>query len=691
MVWWKRWRGTDRLLTRYVCVLAVAASMLAAVYWHRFGLPSPNGRWGELGFLFLVLCLCEMRPISVVRDGGVDDIVASTTFAFAILLSFGPLPAMLAQAVASILADAKLRKPRIKVIFNVAQYCLSWGAAAAVFDAIYGHVTSRTVFTPRWGLAVAVAALAYFFANNVLVGVAMALHSAQHVVPTVRATIRSEWSSDFVLLALTPIVVIVTAESIAALPLLLLPIFAVYRSATLSAEKEHLAFHDSLTDLPNRLHFSTTLTRSVEHHTRRPSARGAVLLIDLDRFKEINDTLGHQAGDGLLRMIGPRISDVLPADGTVARLGGDEFSVLLPDLADEPEAIAIAHRIAKALEAPFRLEGFNIEVGASIGIAVYPTDGTADEVLMKRADIAMYVAKTHRTVVERYDPHLDHNTTRRLELMAELRTAIADGSVQLYYQPKLDLTSGRVHEVEALVRWFHPRLGLVPPSEFIALAEHTGLIRPLTSHVLRTAVAQAAKWRRDGTPLTVAVNLSARSVHDGEILREVSTVLDDGGLPPSLLRLEITESSIMADPQRARKVLEQLSDTGIRLSIDDFGTGYSSLAYLRDLPISEIKIDRSFVTNVLERDGDQVIVRSIIDLGRNLGLTSVAEGVESAAALKWLTGVGCDSVQGYYIARPMTTAALNEWIATRHHDAGADHRSLDNVVSLVAVNGGGGC
>jgi diguanylate cyclase (GGDEF)-like protein len=530
----------------------------------------------------------------------------------------------------------------------------------------------------------------YFVANNVLVGFAMALHSGQAVVHTVRSAVSNEWRSELVLLALTPIVVIVTRQSLTALPLLLLPILAVYRNATISAEKEHLASHDSLTDLPNRFNFSSVLTRAIRQAVRHRS-KGAVLLIDLDRFKEVNDTLGHQAGDELLCMIGPRIMEVLPASGTVARLGGDEYAVLLPVLVDEPDAFGIAHRIAAALDLPFRLEGLNIEVEASIGLAIYPSDGVSADVLMQRADIAMYLAKTRRTVVERYDPQLDHHTTRRLELIGELRTAITDGDVHVYYQPKLDLVSGDVSEVEALARWVHPRLGVVPPSEFVPLAEHTGLIRPLTSHVLRHAVAQAAQWQADGAPLTVAVNLSARSVHDGAIVQEVLTVLNETRLPPSLLRLEITESSIMADPQRARSVLEQLHDMGIRLSIDDFGTGYSSLAYLKDLPISEIKIDRSFVTNVLEREGDQVIVRSTIDLARNLGLTSVAEGVESTAALRWLAQAGCNQAQGYHIARPMTPAALGEWLCSRRAETTAPPELPLNVVSLRQAQGSAGC
>ena len=687
-------RRRDRVpvLPLYICLLAGVAVWLFVQCLRDFGVQPLGSRWPELLMLVAILCISEMKPISVARSGAVDDIVASTTFAFAIMLTFGPTAAMIAQASASILADARARKAVIKSVFNVSQYAVSWGAAAYAF-----HLAAPTSDTfvdqsmsGRWILAVAAGGAAYFCVNNTLVGTAIALASGQRLTETVRSTVRSEWTSDVVLLALTPILVIVTDHSLFALPLLLLPIFAVYRSSTISAEKEHLALHDSLTNLPNRFNFSSMLTERISKSRR--TAQAAVLLIDLDHFKEINDTLGHQAGDELLRMIGPRIMEALAeTSGATARLGGDEFAVLLPDLVDEPEALVIAHRVASALDAPFRLEGFNIEIEASIGVAIYPTDGITDETLMKRADVAMYVAKSRRTVVERYDPHEDRNSTRRLEMVGELRTAISSGEIVLYYQPKLDLSTGTVTDVEALVRWIHPRLGLVSPAEFVPLAEHTGLIRPLTAHLLRTAACQASLWKQAGRPMTVAVNLSARSLHDGAILQEVSSVLADSNLPPSLLRLEITESSIMADPLRARRVLQQLDDMGIRLSIDDFGTGYSSLAYLQDLPVSEIKIDQSFVAHLVERAGDQVIVRSTIDLARNLGLTSVAEGVETAAALDWLTAAGCDHAQGFFIARPMTAAALDEWLDTRAVAITAPHRGGNVVPILAAVHGGSAC
>jgi diguanylate cyclase (GGDEF)-like protein len=672
---------SSRVVVGFVATLVVAgiAMLTLCVHQFGFGFTDLGSRWPELVLLALLVCATEFKPITIARAGGLDDIVASTTFAFAIFLTFGPVPAMLAQALASVVADISIRKPPIRAAFNVAQYWLSFGAAAFAFLAVSPHPTPFVTgdLTARWQLAVVLAGLSYFIVNNVLVGTAVGLHDGAPVAASIWSMIAGESTSNFVMLALAPILTMIGTQSLIALPVLLLPIFAVYRSTTISAEKQHLALHDPLTDLPNRFHFSTLLSKRIAQGSARSGA--AVLLIDLDHFKEINDTLGHQAGDALLKLIGPRIVDAMPPGGSVARLGGDEFAVLLPELADDHDAIAIARKIAKELDRPFSVAGFNIEVEGSIGVALYPNDGSNSESLVKRADVAMYLAKARRTIVERYDPQLDHHSTRRLEMVSELRTAIADNDIVLYYQPKLNLSTGQIGEVEALIRWVHPKLGIVTPSEFVPIAEHTGLIRPLTTHVLAQAAGQAAKWQRDGMPLTVAVNLSARSLHDGAIVQEVLAALDVSGLPPSMLRLEITESSIMADPNRARRVLEQLDDMGIRLAIDDFGTGYSSLAYLQDLPVSEIKIDQSFVTNLLDREGDKVIVRSTIDLAHNLGLTCVAEGVESAAALRWLTRAGCDQAQGFHIARPMTAAGLDEWLVG-HRDSVVVGDKVANVL-----------
>jgi diguanylate cyclase (GGDEF)-like protein len=430
--------------------------------------------------------------------------------------------------------------------------------------------------------------------------------------------------------------------------------------------------HDALTDLPNRLHLATVMKRRFEHG-RSAANQAAVLLINLDRFKEINDTLGHRAGDELLRQIGPRIKLALPADGVIARLGGDEFAVLLPDV-DGNGAVRVAGAIVDILQAPFRLDGFNLEVEASIGVAVYPEHSGDPEQLIRHADIAMDFAKGRNSGVEIYDAEQDRHSHRRLSLLSDLRSALGNGEVVLFYQPKIDLGTGGVTGFEALVRWQHPEFGLIPPAEFVPFAEHTGLIKPLTSFVLRTALAQARVWTSAGRPTPVAVNLSARVLHDGAIAAEIEALLTEFALPADRLELEITESAIMADPNRAKRVLEQLHAMGILLSIDDFGTGYSSLAYLQGLPVSEVKIDRSFVMRVIDSPRDRVIVRSTIDLTRSLGLRSTAEGIEDEETLDWLRAAGCDQAQGYHIAMPMPVGEATAWLESHSASAATDPR-----------------
>ena len=689
---------TRRHLALPLYVTAVAAAAAAAFAWSVFVVGSkPVGdRWPELVLFIALIVVCESRPIMFARSSGVQEIVASTAFTFALFLVFGPVLAMLAQAVASLYGDVFARKTFIKTVFNFSQYWVAWGVAAATFVAIAGTDSFGLVGDDnwRWSAAVVATAATYFVVNNLLVGTAIALATRSRIRKVQWASLTREAVSDCVLLAFAPIVVIVADRGLLFLPLLLLPVYTVYRTARVSAEKEHQALHDPLTDLPNRSSFDDALQRRM-HHPDRSGHRAAVLLIDLDRFKEVNDTLGHHAGDELLRQIGPRLHGVLPHDATVSRFGGDEFAVLLPDIVDEVDAQAIGIRIAHAIEEPFRVDGFNLEVQASIGVALHPDHGTLSDELIKRADIAMYVAKRLQTGTEIYDPEQDHHSTRRLELVSELRKAIADGEIVLYYQPKLDLATGEVRSAEALVRWMHPRLGLVPPADFVPVAEHTGLIRPLTSHVLASAVRQAAVWRDSGREIAVAINLSARNLHDGGIITEVPVNLKRHDLPPRLLRLEITESSIMADPVRAKKSLQMLHDMGVSLSIDDFGTGYSSLAYLQNLPVSEIKIDRSFVMNLVDNPADQAIVRSTIELAKNLGLTSTAEGVETEDTLNWLRRTGCDQAQGYHVARPMTTDAFTRWLDERNghgpvgvDDSGPVARALSN---LTFSPGGAGC
>jgi diguanylate cyclase (GGDEF)-like protein len=426
-----------------------------------------------------------------------------------------------------------------------------------------------------------------------------------------------------------------------------------------AAEKEYQALHDSLTGLPNR----TLFRDRVEHALITLEQHGslAVLLADLDRFKEINDTLGHHNGDLLLNEVARRLRKALDSDVTVARFSGDEFALLLPRIDSVEDAAATAHQVLDILQESFALADVEINVNASIGIAVHPLHGENANKLIQRADVAMYVAKESHSGFEVYSTDRDGYSPARLALASELRQAIENEDLLVHYQPKVDIKTRRVVGVEALVRWIHPEHGFMPPDEFIPLAEHTGLIQPLTKLVLRSALRQCREWQTDGLDLDVAVNLSVRSLLDLQLPESVSALLREFSVEPTRLVLEITESSIMADPIRAADVVDRLSGLGIGLAIDDFGTGYSSLSYLKRLPVSEIKIDKSFVMSMTSQDNDAVIVRSTVDLGRNLGLRVVAEGVETIEMFNELESLGCDIAQGYLLSRPLPAAELTAW------------------------------
>jgi diguanylate cyclase (GGDEF)-like protein/PAS domain S-box-containing protein len=428
----------------------------------------------------------------------------------------------------------------------------------------------------------------------------------------------------------------------------------------LQREVEHRALHDNLTGLPNRALLADRLSQSLRIAQRHGTVAG-LLLIDLDRFKEINDTLGHHYGDQLLAQVGPRLAEGLRKMDTVARLGGDEFAVLLPTVRDVHGATEVAHKLQAALARPFQVEGVQLDVEASIGVVISGAHGDDASVLMQRADIAMYVAKQRNLGVSTYDREIDSNTPERLALVGDLRRAVHDDELFLHFQPKIDLPSGRLCGAEALLRWQHPERGLIPPDDFIPLAENTGMIGPLTSHVLNLALAQIRVWADQGHPLQVAVNLSARNLLDERFDETVHAFLSRHGVAAELLKLEVTESALMTDPIRAAEVLRRLAAQGITLSIDDFGAGYTSIRQLKDLPISELKVDRSFVTELDSDSSNAVIVRSVIELGHNLGLSIVAEGVETVASLDRLSSYGCDVAQGYFISRPMSADAFEQW------------------------------
>ena len=429
----------------------------------------------------------------------------------------------------------------------------------------------------------------------------------------------------------------------------------------LAERSAHDATHDPLTSLPNR-----SLFRDRAHQAILASARHghntALLLIDLDRFKEINDTLGHQAGDLLLREVGPRLHRVLRESDTVARFGGDEFGILLTHVSGPGAAEEVARAVHRALEEPFALQGLTLDVEASIGIALHPLHASDFEELMQRADVAMYRAKAKRSGYEVYVPSEDESDATKLKLASELRQAPHRNELVMHYQPKADLRTGRIVGAEALMRWRHPRHGVMMPDRFIPLAERSGLIRSLTLFAARTALTQARTWREAGIELTVSVNLSTRDLIDVSLPDEIGELLEETRVPAHLLELEITESVIMADPMRARGVLTRLRDMGVKVAIDDFGSGFSSLGYLKNLPLNDLKIDKSFVINMMEDSADAVIVQSTIELAHNLGLTAIAEGVESDQAWRRLRALGCDVAQGWLIGRPLPAADFANWL-----------------------------
>jgi diguanylate cyclase len=426
-------------------------------------------------------------------------------------------------------------------------------------------------------------------------------------------------------------------------------------------EIRRLAYWDTLTDLPNRAQFANLLNEAIAD-AQTQGAACFVLMMDLDRFKTVNDVLGHSFGDALLRQVAQRLQAQITGDGNrIARLGGDEFAVLLPR-ATLDDARAVATRILKSLELPIALEEQNVDLGAGIGIAAFPAHGADAESLLSHAEVAMYAAKNSGNEAVVYDPAIDKSSQQSLSLLTELRRAVERNELRLYVQPKISLASGHVVGLEALVRWVHPERGMVFPDHFIPFAEKSGFIRTLTQWVLDRAAGLGSELARNGLQLRISANLSTRDLMDQDLPAKFADVLARYGIGPESFCLEITESAIMDDPVRALQTLEGLHAMGVELSIDDFGTGYSSLAYLKRLPVQELKIDKSFVLK-MERDADDaMIVRSTIDLGHNMGLKVVAEGIENLAVWELLAHMGCDQGQGYFISKPMPAEQLVEWL-----------------------------
>ncbi|MGZ4436724.1 MAG: putative bifunctional diguanylate cyclase/phosphodiesterase [Nocardioidaceae bacterium] len=454
---------------------------------------------------------------------------------------------------------------------------------------------------------------------------------------------------------------VATTLAAAAVVLTLVRLAVTVRETSALADTHRMARTDELTGLPNRRAFYER-TRHLSAAHAADGRQHAVLLVDLDRFKEVNDSFGHLVGDDLLRLVGPRLAAQCGREDLIARLGGDEFGIVV--LGHEAAEV-VAERLCRSLEEPFVLRDLTVQISASVGIAHYPDHGTDGTTLLRRADVAMYAAKRARAGWRSYDAAEDPNTPDRLYLLDALRTTLADSGrgLELHYQPKLDLAHGRLTGVEALVRWRHPKLGLLPPAAFLPLMEEYGLSRALTDVVLRQAIAQCARWQQQGLHLPVAVNLPASLCTDPDLPGLVSQLLDLHGVLPGCLELEITEEFLLGDRVSARAVLTELGAVGVRVSIDDFGTGYSSLAYLRDLPVDQLKLDRTFITGMEHDATTAALVRSAVSLAHSLGLEMVAEGVETPAALELLRQLGCDQAQGFHVGHPLPADELSAWIS----------------------------
>jgi diguanylate cyclase (GGDEF)-like protein len=442
----------------------------------------------------------------------------------------------------------------------------------------------------------------------------------------------------------------------------LLIAFVVIRNASRQAHLlEHQAMYDSLTRLPNRALLADRLQQTVLI-ARREKLSFAMIVMDLDRFKEINDTLGHSIGDQVLQQVAARTRACLRESDTVARMGGDEFTILLPTAGHVEGATAVAKKVLLALQEPLQLAGRKLDIDASLGIAMFSPEAMEPEKLMRQADTAMYAAKRAHCGSMVYSAELDQKADTGSALQGELRRAIGNGELLLHYQPKIDFATSKISGVEALVRWQHPELGLLYPDKFISMAEENGLIKLLTQEVLRLAMDQCAAWHKTGLELTVAVNASAISIIDPEFPDQIAESIKQANVPASLIELEVTESAVMTDPMQAVDCIKRLNALGVQVAIDDFGTGYSTMTYLKQLLVTKIKIDKSFVKDMAVNHNDAVIVRSTVELGHNLGLKVIAEGVEDQLTWDQLKALGCDSAQGYYMGRPVAADAFIEWL-----------------------------
>jgi diguanylate cyclase (GGDEF)-like protein len=684
-----------RTLALKLYEFGTAAPIIAFIAWSLIRNPAllslPEGSQTWQIFVWMVaIAAVDLMPVPTTMSSVAFSLSFPIELSVALIYPT-PVAAMIAIVGAGDQREFRGELPVLKAVWTRAQI----GGAVICESLIFHHFFSEwyrlaeknfEVPLAQIGLAVVLASMGGYAVNLVFVAVYNYFargDSPWRFVRDVHVGVFGEFVISYMGLALFSVLVVTgySRFKVGSVVIFLAPLLfarqmfqrthslqkATDELAVKQAENEHQALHDSLTGMPNRMFFHQRLLEEIEH-ARSTNGRMAVLLMDLDHFKEINDTLGHHFGDMLLQEIGPRLSSVLRDNDLMARLGGDEFGIVLPDLPSEEVALRIADRVLEELEQPVSVEGLALDVAGSIGIALFPMQAEDAETLLRRADVAMYVAKENGGGYEVYQDSFDVHNPQRLTLIGQVRPALETGEFVMYYQPKVRLMDGRVAGAEALIRWEHPTLGLVPPDEFIPLVEKTVLLRPLTYYVAESVLKQWREWAGMGIRLPIAINVSPRSLLDADLPEQIQALLREHDVPPAFLRIELTEGFLMGDSGRSIAVLDALSNVGVGLSIDDFGTGYSSLSYLKRLPIEEIKIDRSFVMQMHVDANDFMIVRATVDLGRNLGLRVVAEGVEDLATFDRLADFGCDEAQGYYISKPVSAIEFTRWLSVRNLD-----------------------
>ncbi|MFD8722679.1 putative bifunctional diguanylate cyclase/phosphodiesterase [Streptomyces sp. NPDC059629] len=649
-------------------VVGAAAFALGAGFYRAFSDNHALFPSGTVGWALAVLTGIIVGHLVLLGRarwwGGTGSGAALT---LAVLVLYGWVPAGMVSLTVVVLVGIARRHRWRQGVLHGAVDILGIGAGALVLGAFGRVPTVESPWDPAgWTIAAApevvLVAVAYLAVTRALLWY---LHAPRGGgVPTVaRTALMRQGLVAVALLGIAPLICVVAVAQPLLLPLFSIPLVALDSTLWIARARAEEQLRDPLTGLPNRQWLLERIWTALDD-AERIGARSALMLIDLDRFRSVNDTLGHLAGDRLLLQIADRLRAALPRGAEAARLGGDEFAVLLPVADSTTSATRVARNLVTVLSSPLDLDGLTLVLEASAGVAVFPDHALDAEGLLRRADVAMYQAKRDRTGVEVYESKRDSNTPDRLGLLGDLRRALDAHEVQLHYQPKVRF-DGQVAGLEALVRWVHPERGKVPPDEFIAIAESSGLMPHLTEYVLETALGQVAEWRAQGLRVPVAVNVSPRDVHTPGFAGLVAARLARHGVPAGALQLEITEHVLLEDPQRAADTLAGLHGHGVKMSLDDFGTGYSSLVHLRRLPVSELKIDRSFVARLAVDNEDAEIVRCTVDLAHSLGLLVVAEGVEDDETWERLRDLGCDAVQGWLVAAAMPPEETTAWLLAR--------------------------